>query len=190
LAANVRSLRYWNPSAAMTPRTANGMWSTWLAGAAVQLARNLGAHVTAVCSTRNVELVRSLGANEVVDYLQEDFAQNGQTYDAIIDAVGKYAFHWGRHALKRRGVYVATDLGPYMLETIARVITSRWVGDKRVKTAIGRRNKHDVLFLKELIEAGKFRAVIDRRYPLEQVVEAHRYVETWHKAGNVVLTID
>jgi NADPH:quinone reductase and related Zn-dependent oxidoreductases len=90
-----------------------------LGTAAVQLAKHLGAHVTAVCSTKNVELVRSLGADEVVDYLQEDFTKNGQTYDAIIDAVGKYAFHWGRRSLKRGGVYIATDLGPYKLETIA-----------------------------------------------------------------------
>jgi NADPH:quinone reductase-like Zn-dependent oxidoreductase len=160
-----------------------------LGTAAVQLARELGAHVTAVCNTRNVELVRSLGANEVVDYLQEDFTKNGQTYDAIIDAVGKYAFHWGRRSLKPGGVYVETDLGPYKLETIAMAIVTRWVGRKRLKFAGGRKTKKDVLFMKELIEAGKYRAVIDRRYPLEQVVEAHRYVETWQKTGNVVLTV-
>ena len=160
-----------------------------LGTAAVQLAKHIGARVTAVCNTKNVELVRSLGADEVVDYLQEDFTKNGQTYDAIIDAVGKYSFLRGRRSLKRGGVYVPTDLGPFMLETIAMLLATRWVGDKRVKMAFARRNKEDVLFLKELIEAGKFRAVIDRRYPLEQVVEAHRYVETWQKTGNVVLTI-
>jgi NADPH:quinone reductase-like Zn-dependent oxidoreductase len=160
-----------------------------LGTAAVQLAKHIGAHVTAVCNTKNVELVRSLGADEVVDYLEDDFTKNGQTYDAIIDAVGKYSFLRGRRSLKRGGVYVPTDLGPFMLETIAMLLATRWVGDKRVKMAIGRRNKEDVLFLKELIEAGKFRAVIDRRYPMEQVVEAHRYVETWQKTGNVVLTV-
>ena len=160
-----------------------------LGTAAVQLAKHIGAHVTAVCNTKNVELVRSLGADEVIDYLEEDFTKNGQTYDAIIDAVGKYSFLRGRRSLKRGGVYVPTDLGPFMLETIAMLLATRWVGDKRVKMAIARRNKDDVLFLKELIEAGKFRAVIDRRYPLEQVVEAHSYVETWQKTGNVVLTI-
>jgi NADPH:quinone reductase-like Zn-dependent oxidoreductase len=160
-----------------------------LGTAAVQLARDRGAHVTGVCSTKHVDLVRSLGADEVVDYLTEDFTKNGQTYDAIIDAVGKYAFHWGRRSLKPGGVYVATDLGPYMLETLALGIATRWVGKKRLKFATGRRSKDDVLFLKELIEAGKYRPVIDRRYPLEQVVDAHRYVETWHKAGNVVLTV-
>jgi NADPH:quinone reductase-like Zn-dependent oxidoreductase len=160
-----------------------------LGTAAVQLAKELGAHVTAVCNTKNVELVRSLGADEVVDYLHEDFTKNGQTYDAIIDAVGKYAFHWGRRALKRGGVYVETDLGPYKLETIAMAIGTRWFGDKRLKFAGGRKNKQDVVFMKGLIDAGKYRAVIDRRYPMEQVVEAHRYVETWQKTGNVVLTI-
>ena len=160
-----------------------------LGTAAVQLGKHLGAHVTAVCNTDNVELVRSLGADVVVDYLKEDFTKNGQTYDAIIDAVGKYAFHWGRRGLKPGGVYVETDLGPHKLETIAMTIVSRWAGKKRLKFAGGRKTKNDVLYMKELIEAGKFRAVIDRRYPMEQVVEAHRYVETWQKAGNVVMTV-
>ncbi len=160
-----------------------------LGTAAVQLAKHFGAHVTAVCNTRNVELVRALGADEVVDYLMEDFTTNGQTYDAIIDAVGKYAFLRGRRSLKPGGIYVATDLGRFMLETIAMLIATRWVGNKRVKFEVGRRNKKDVVFMRELIEAGKYRAVIDRSYPLEQVVEAHRYVETWQKAGNVVLNV-
>lgn len=160
-----------------------------LGTAGVQIARYLGAHVTAVCSTRNVELVRSLGADEVVDYLQEDFTKSGQTYDAIIDAVGKYSFLRGRHALRRGGVYVATDLGRFLLETIATVFATRWVGDKRVKMPMTRRTREDVLFLKELVEAGEFRAVIDRRYPMDQVAEAHRYVETLRKKGNVVLAI-
>jgi NADPH:quinone reductase-like Zn-dependent oxidoreductase len=160
-----------------------------LGTAAVQLGRHLGAHVTAVCNTKNVELVRSLGADEVVDYLQEDFTKNGQTYDAIIDAVGKYSFRRGRRALKHGGVYVATDGGRFLLETILLLVATRWVGSKRVRGGVGRRIKEDVLFLKELIEAGEFRAVIDRRYPMDQVAEAHRYVETWQKAGNVVLTL-
>ena len=160
-----------------------------LGSAAVQLAKNLGAHVTGVCSTRNVELVRSLGADEVVDYLHEDFAKNGQTYDSIIDAVGKYAFHWGRHALRPGGIYVATDLGPYKVETLVMVIASRWVGTKRLRFVGGRRSKEDALFMKGLIEAGKYRPVIDRVYPMDQAAEAHRYVETWRKTGNVVLAI-
>jgi NADPH:quinone reductase-like Zn-dependent oxidoreductase len=160
-----------------------------LGTAAVQLAKHFGAHVTAVCGTDHVELVRSLGADEVIDYRQQDFTKNGQTYDAIIDAVGKYSFRRGRRSLKPGGVYVATDGGRFLVETIALLVVTRWVGSKRVRGGIGRRIKADVLFLKELIEAGEFRAVVDRRYPMDQVVEAHRYVETWHKAGNVVLAI-
>jgi NADPH:quinone reductase-like Zn-dependent oxidoreductase len=160
-----------------------------LGTAAVQLAKHFGAHVTAVCGADHVGLVRSLGADEVVDYRQQDFTKNGQTYDAIIDAVGKYSFRRGRRSLKPGGVYVATDGGRFLLETVALLVATRFVGSKRVRSGIGRRSKQDVLFLKELIEAGEFRAVIDRRYPMDQVVEAHRYVETWHKAGNVVLTI-
>jgi len=160
-----------------------------LGTAAVQLAKHFGAHVTAVCGTDHVELVRSLGADDVVDYRQQDFTKNGQTYDAIIDAVGKYSFRRGRRSLKPGGIYVATDGGRFFVETIALLVLTRWVGSKRVRGGIGRRIKQDVLFLKELIEAGEFRAVVDRRYPMDQVVEAHRYVETWRKAGNVVLTI-
>ena len=156
-----------------------------LGTAAVQLAKDIGANVTAVCSTRNVELVRSLGADEVVDYLAEDFTKNGRTYDAIIDAVGKYSFRRGRRSLKPGGIYVATD----GLRNLFWALWTWRIGDKRLKFAGGRKTKQDVVFMKGLIEAGKFRAVIDRRYPMEQVVEAHRYVETWHKAGNVVLTI-
>jgi NADPH:quinone reductase-like Zn-dependent oxidoreductase len=157
-----------------------------LGTAAVQLARNIGAHVTAVCSTRHIELVRSLGADEVVDYLAEDFTMNGRTYDAIIDAVGKYSFRRGRRSLKPGGIYVATD----GLRNLFWAVWTWRIGDKRLKFAGGRKLKQDVIFIKGLIEAGKFRAVIDRRYPMGQVVEAHRYVETWHKAGNVVLTIN
>ncbi len=160
-----------------------------LGTAAVQLARHFGAHVTAVCSTRNVELVRSLGADEVVDYLQDDFTKHGQTYDAIIDAVGKYSFRRGRKVLKPGGVYVATDGGRFLLETLALLVVTRWVGSKRVRGAIGRRSKEDVRLMKELIEAGAYRPVVDRRYPMDRVAEAHRYVETWRKRGNVVLTI-
>jgi NADPH:quinone reductase-like Zn-dependent oxidoreductase len=157
-----------------------------LGTAAVQLATNIGAHVTAVCSTRHVELVRSLGADEVVDYLAEDFTKNGRTYDVIIDAVGKHSFQRGRRSLKPGGIYVATD-------GVRNLFWALWtwrIGDRRLKFASGRKTKQDVVFMKELIEAGKFRAVIDRRYPMDQVVEAHIYVESWHKAGNVVLTIN
>lgn len=154
--------------------------------AAVQLARYFDADVTAVCNTKNVELVRSLGADEVIDYTLEDFTKNGQTYDVIFDAVGKHSFRRCQGSLKRGGFYLATD-GAQNL--VLALWTSR-IGDKRVVFPIPPRyTKKDVLFLKELIEAGKYRAVIDRCYPLEQVVEATRYVETEQKTGNVVLTL-
>jgi NADPH:quinone reductase-like Zn-dependent oxidoreductase len=160
-----------------------------LGTAAVQLGKHFGAHVTAVCGTDHVELVRSLGADEVIDYRQQDFNKNGQTYDAIIDAVGKYSFRRGRRSLKPGGIFVATDGGRFLLETFLMLAATRLVGSRRVRIAMGHRSKPDVLLMKELIEAGEFHAVIDRRYPMDQVVEAHRYVEGWHKAGNVVLTI-
>jgi len=154
--------------------------------AAVQLARYFDAHVTAVCNTKNVELVRSLGADEVVDYLQEDFTKNGEAYDVILDAVGKYSFLRCRRSLKPGGLYVFTD----RLHNLLLALWTSRIGDRRVVFTIPKHTKKDVLFLKELIEAGRYRAVVDRTYPLEDVVEATRYVETWQKTGNVVLTVN
>ncbi|TAN34890.1 NAD(P)-dependent alcohol dehydrogenase [bacterium] len=155
--------------------------------AGVQLARYFGAAVDAVCSTKNLELVRSLGAARVIDYTREDFTKNGERYDVIFDAVGKLSFSRCRGSLKRGGIYLATD---GLRNLILAPLTSR-IGDKRVLFPIPPRyTKKDVRFLKELIEAGRYRAVIDRSYPLEDVVEATRYVETEQKTGNVVLTIN
>ena len=156
--------------------------------AGVQLAKHFGARVTAVCDTKNVELVRSLGADEVVDYTREDFTRNGETYDIVFDAVGKHSFRRCRRSVKRGGVYVETDLG-FMWHAPALVLLTRWIGEKRVTIPIPRYTREEVVFLKELIEAGEYRAVIDRVYPLEDVVEATRYVETGQKTGNVVLTV-
>jgi NADPH:quinone reductase-like Zn-dependent oxidoreductase len=154
--------------------------------AGVQLAKHFGADVTAVCNTKNVETVRGLGADRVIDYLKEDFTRNGQTYDFIFDAVGKHSFKRSKGSLKRGGKYLATD---GFRNLLLGVWTSRF-GDKKVVFQIPPRYaKGDILFLKELIEAGKYRAVIDRSYPLEQVVDAARYVETEQKTGNVVLTL-
>lgn len=154
--------------------------------AGVQLAKAFGAHVTGVCSTKNLDLVRSLGADEVVDYTREDFTKNGETYDVIFDAVGKHSFKRCKGSLKRGGRYLATD-------GFANLILALWtarMGDKKVVFSIPPRyTQQDVRFLKELIEAGTYRAVIDRRYPMEQVIEAARYVETERKTGNVVLTV-
>jgi NADPH:quinone reductase-like Zn-dependent oxidoreductase len=160
-----------------------------LGTAAVQIARHEGAHVTAVCNTKNVEIVRSLGADEVIDYTKEDFTKRGEQYDAIIDAVGKYAYYWGRRALKPGGIYVETDLGPHKLHTLAMLVLTRWFGTKRLRFAGGWRNKPDLLFVKGLIEAGEYRPVIDRQYAMEDVAEAHAYVDSWQKTGNVVLRI-
>jgi NADPH:quinone reductase-like Zn-dependent oxidoreductase len=155
--------------------------------AGVQLAKYFEADVTAVCNTKNVELVRSLGADSVIDYTQEDFTKNGETYDVIFDAVGKHSFSRCRGSLKRGGAYVATD---GFRNVFLALWTSR-IGDKKALFPIPPHyTKKTVLFIKELIEAGKFRAVIDRCYPLEDVVEATKYVETQQKTGNVVLTID
>ncbi|HEV8190627.1 MAG TPA: NAD(P)-dependent alcohol dehydrogenase [Ktedonobacterales bacterium] len=154
--------------------------------AAVQLAKSFDAQVTAVCGTRNLETVRALGADEVIDYTQDDFTKNGQTYHAIFDAVGKHSFERCRASLERGGSYLATD----GFKNLMLALWTRRFGDKRVIFQIPPRyTKQDVSVLKELIEAGKYRPVIDRRYPLEQVVEATRYVETEHKTGNVVLTV-
>jgi NADPH:quinone reductase-like Zn-dependent oxidoreductase len=156
--------------------------------AAVQLAKHFEADVTAVCNTKSVELVRSLGADVVIDYLQEDFTKNGKMYDVIFDAVGKHSFRRCRRSLKEGGTYIDTDLG-FMWHFPLVVLLTRLIGDKKATLGVARYRKEDVLFLKELIEAGKYRAVIDRRYPLDRVVEATRYVETGEKTGNVVLTV-
>jgi NADPH:quinone reductase-like Zn-dependent oxidoreductase len=154
--------------------------------AGVQLAKHFGADITAVCGTKNVELVRSLGADRVIDYMKEDFTKNGETYDVILDAVGKQSFKRCRDSLKPGGIYLPTDGA---INIILTVMPARR-GAKRVVFQIPPRiPKQDVLFLKELVEAGQYRPVIDRCYPLEDVVEATKYVETQQKVGNVVLTV-
>lgn len=155
--------------------------------AGVQLAKYFEADVTAVCNTKNVELVRSLGADRVIDYTQEDFTKNGETYDVIFDAVGKHSFKKSKGSLKPGGVYVATD---GFRNFFLALWTSR-IGDRKAIFPIPPHyTQKNVEFIKKVIEAGKFRAVIDRSYPLEEVVEATRYVETQQKTGNVVLTIN
>jgi NADPH:quinone reductase-like Zn-dependent oxidoreductase len=155
--------------------------------AGVQIAKALGAHVTAVCSTPNLELVRSLGADEVIDYTRTDFTKNGQTYDAIFDAVGKHSFAGCKGSLKPGGVYLPTD----GMRNLALAAWTSRVGDRKVIFDLPPKfTRKDVVMLAELMEAGKYRAVIDRRYPLEQVVDATKYVETHQKVGNVVMTLD
>ena len=154
--------------------------------AGVQLAKHFGAHVTAVCNTKNVGLVGSLGADEVVDYLQDDFTRNGETYDVIFDAVGKHSFRRCKGSLNPGGLYLPTD----GFRNIALWLVHKRFGDRKVVFELPpRMRKEDVVLLRGLIEAGEYRPVLDRAYPLDEVVEAHRYVETQQKTGNVVLTI-
>jgi NADPH:quinone reductase-like Zn-dependent oxidoreductase len=156
--------------------------------AAVQLAKTYGAEVTGVCSTTNLELVKSLGADHVIDYTLEDFTKNGQTYDIIFDVVGWRSFSRCRSSLKPGGIYLLTNPGPVNL---TQMLWTSIFGGKRVRwvpSALKARAQ-DLVFIKELVEAGKMVPVIDRRYPLEQIVEAHRYVEKGHKRGNVVITV-
>jgi NADPH:quinone reductase-like Zn-dependent oxidoreductase len=154
--------------------------------AAVQWARYFEAHVTAVCNTKNLELVRSLGADEMIDYARQDFTKNGERYDVIFDAVGKHSFWRSRHSLRSGGKYIPTD-------RFVNLLWAAWtwkIGNASVVLDIPPHyRKRDLLFLRELLEAGKYRPVIDRRYPLEDVVEATKYVETAQKTGNVVLTV-
>jgi NADPH:quinone reductase-like Zn-dependent oxidoreductase len=158
--------------------------------AAVQLAKPFGAEVTGVCSTTNLEMVRSLGANKVVDYTQEDFTTSGETYDIILDTVvGKTSFSRCRNSLKQKGLYLAVAGG---LQELIQMLWTSVIGSKKVifGGGIACERKENLLFIKELIEAGKIKSVIDRRYPLEQIVEAHRYVDKGHKKGNVVITLE
>jgi NADPH:quinone reductase-like Zn-dependent oxidoreductase len=157
--------------------------------ASVQLlAHHFEAEVTAVCDTKDVELMRSLGAREVLDRFREDFTKNGKTYDVVFDAVGKHSFRRSRRALKPGGIYITTDLG-FMYHVPLLALATRFVGSKRGTLGFGRYRREDLALVKELVDAGKYRPVIDRRYALDEVVEATRYVETGQKTGNVVLRV-
>jgi NADPH:quinone reductase-like Zn-dependent oxidoreductase len=157
--------------------------------AAVQLlAHHFEAEVTAVCDTKDVELVRSLGAQGVIDRLREDFTTNGRAYDVIFDAVGKHSFRRCRRSLSPGGVYVTMDLG-FMYHVPLVALATRFVGSRRAKLGIGRYTKEDLLLVKELVEQGRYRPVIDRSYQLDEIVEAVSYVETGQKTGNVVLRV-
>ena len=149
---------------------------------AVQLAKYFGAEVTGVCSTTNIKMVKSLGADKIVDYTKEDFTKNDQTYDVIFDAVRKMSFSRCKDSLTKKGVYITVDWP---------LLTAFWtsiVGHRKVVFGIANKVE-DLTFLRELIEAGKLKSVIDKVYPLEQITEAHRYVDKGHKKGNVVITV-
>ena len=157
--------------------------------AAVQLlANHFEADVTAVCDTKDVEVVRSLGAREVLDRFRADFTKNGQAYDLVFDAVGKHSFRRCRRSLKRGGMYISMDLG-FMYHVPLLALVTRFVGSRRARLGFGRYRKEDLALVKELVDAGKYRPVIDRTYALDDVVEATRYVEAGQKTGNVVLRV-
>ncbi len=159
--------------------------------AAVQLARYYGAEVTGVCSTTNLEWVKSLGASQCIDYTREDFTENGRTYDIIFDTFGKLSFSKCKGSLTSDGIYLTTVPAPAILLQV--LWPAKGGGKKGMFMAAGlrpaREKIKDLAFLTELIEAGKIKAVIDRCYPLEQIAEAHSYVEKGHKKGNVVITV-
>ena len=160
-----------------------------IGSAAVQLLKYFGAHVVAVCNTKNLQLVKSLGADEVIDYTISDFTKAGEKYDFIFDAVGKSSFGKCRPLLNAGGVYLSSELG-WMAENIFFAIFTPLTGNKKVIFPIPKDIKGSVLFIKKLMEEGKFKTVIDRKYPLEQIADAFRYVETGQKTGNVVIILE
>ena len=154
---------------------------------AVQLAKYFGAEVTGVCSTTNLQMVKSLGADKVIDYTKEDYTKSDETYDLILDTVGKTSFSRCKKSLKQKGVFLPVVID---LTELVQIIWTSMTGRKKVKGGVGGESVEDLNFLKELIESEKLKPVIDRCYPLEQTAEAFRYVEKGHKKGNVVITVE
>jgi len=159
-----------------------------IGSAAVQLANYFGAEVTAVCHQKQLELVKSLGADLVIDYTREDFTQLNKKFDIVFDAVGKSSFGKCKPILKDQGIYMSTELG-YMSQNPFLAMITPFLGGKKVLFPLPSITKEDVCFFKELAEKGKFKPLIDRSYPMDQIVEAYRYVETGQKIGNVVIEI-
>jgi NADPH:quinone reductase-like Zn-dependent oxidoreductase len=160
-----------------------------IGSAAVQLLKYFGAHVTAVCNTKDFELVKSLGADKVIDYTKEDFTKDDQDYSFIFDAVGKSTFAKCKPLLQPDGVYISSELGP-MAQNLFFALITPIIGNKKVIFPLPTDCRGSVLFIKKLIEKGKFKAVLDRKYPLEEIIEAYKYVETGQKIGNVVITVE
>jgi NADPH:quinone reductase-like Zn-dependent oxidoreductase len=158
-----------------------------LGTAAIQLARYFGAEVTGVCSTANIELVKSLGADKVIDYTKENFTQNGQSYDIIFDTTGKSPFSGCLKSLKQNGIYLRAV--HMTLSSNIRGLWTSMTSSKKVIGGVATELKENLVFLRELIEAGRLKPVLDRRYPFEQIAEAHRYVDKGHKKGNVAVTV-
>ncbi len=159
-----------------------------IGSAFVQLAKYYGAKITAVCDTKNIELMKSLGAEKVIDYTKDDFTKYNQMYDVVMDAVGKSSFCRCKKILSPGGIYFSTELG-FLSQNVFLALLTKIIGSKKVKFPIPKDSKEDINFFKELIEAGKYRAIIDRRYSLEQIIEATKYVETGQKTGNVVINV-
>jgi len=160
-----------------------------IGSAAVQLVKDFGADVTAVCSTKNVALVKSLGADRVLDYTKEDFTKDDQMYDAVFDTVGKSTFSRCKPLLKPGGIYISSELG-YMAQNPILALVTPIIGNKKVMFPIPKHSDENIVLFKKLIEQGKYKAVIDRKYPLEQIVDAYKYVETGQKTGSVVITVE
>jgi len=160
-----------------------------IGSAAVQLLKSLEVNVTAVCGTAHVDLVRGLGADRVIDYTAEDFTRDGESYDVVIDAVGKSSFKQCKRLLKPAGIYISSELGPYAQNPFLALTAPLRTG-KKVLFPIPHHDQEMVGYLRELIESGRFTPLLDRTYPLDQIVEAYRYVETGQKVGNVVISIE
>jgi NADPH:quinone reductase-like Zn-dependent oxidoreductase len=158
-----------------------------IGSAAVQLAKHFGAEVTGVCSTPGLEFVKSLGADKVIDYTKEDFSQSGETYDLIFDILGKSSFSRCKSSLSQNEIYL---LASFKMRDVFDMLWTSMIGSKKVICAIATDKTEDLISVKELVEAGKITSVIDRRFPLEQTAEAHRYVEKGHKKGNVIITVE
>lgn len=157
-----------------------------IGSAAVQLAKHFGAHVTGVCSTPRVDFVKSIGADKVIDYTKEDFTQNGETYDLILDIMNKSSFARCKDSLTPTGVYL---LASFKMKQVFQMVWTSMTGGRKVICALSEEKPADLVIIKDLAEAGKIKAIIDKRYPLEQTAEAHRYVEKGHKKGNIVITV-
>jgi NADPH:quinone reductase-like Zn-dependent oxidoreductase len=159
-----------------------------IGSATVQLLKYFGAHVTAVCNTKNIALIRSIGADEIIDYLKEDFTKNNQKYNFVFDAVGKSTFSKCKPLLENGGVYISSELGPMAQNPFLAIFTSI-TGSKKVIFPIPTDCKKSVLLIKKITEEGKFKPVIDKIFPLQEIAEAFRYVETGEKTGNVVINL-
>jgi NADPH:quinone reductase-like Zn-dependent oxidoreductase len=158
-----------------------------IGSAAVQLAKYFGAEVTGVCGTPGLEFVKILGADKVLDYTREDFTKNGETYDLIFDILGKSSFSSCKNSLKQNGIYL---LASFKIKQLFQMLWTSITPGKKVICMLSTENPKDLIFIKELVEAGKIKSVIDRCYPLEQTAEAHRYVEKGYKTGSVIITIE